>query len=311
MNFIDFLVANSNQNDSFFRNTIPQFDPKLTVLIPDDYEPENWDTTLIIPLVVVPPTEWDDTISIQFNAYDSSGQTASINSSSQPTTLTIVIAETEILEVFTKPYTGQNGPSIFSNEWYDYFNLIDIYSFEGQNELIDLDVKTTYIDKRNCQRANSTKREIVYACKINGLSQMKIIEGWWRGSAELFFYAGYNQSLTNPSLLKVKKVLGQISRKQAKNKLWVSQNIDIIRWSSSTPMDKMIYEWIEADGGQPNSIPISLTVVVNNVTVTLNTTINTRERDDQAGNSEVDFCDDVDWGGTDYNTGIITFNVRH
>jgi len=310
LSFAQILKKNSNETDSFFTVIVPYYDPRLTVLIPEDYEPENWDVQSLLPKVVAPPTEWDDTNSISLLTFDTSGSINPINSNNQPSTLTIVVGETELLIPFIKPYTGLNGPPIFSNEWYEYVPIENIVSNAGQSEFIRPQSDKSIIS-RSCSRDNSTKVDKMYSCKINGNNALNRIENWVRGNAELYFVATYNESLNQPALkTTIEKVLPQITRKEAKNQSWKNFDVDVMRWSSSSLMDNMKYAWMEEDGGAASTMPISLTGTFGGTTLTLSTSFNIRNRDDKAGESIVYYCDQVNFGGTDYNTGIVSFNIR-
>ncbi len=308
MNLIDYLVLNSNKSSAFFEDTIPQYDPRLTVLIPDDYEPNTWDTSSLIPKVVAPPTEWDDTIGISLAYFDTSGRISDLNSNSQPSTLTVVIGETEDLIPFIKPYTGQNGPAVFDNEWYEYFPRTGVYFFEGESEKTETPSKGT-VTGRSCSRDNSTKKDMLHAAKINGESELNRLEHWTRGKAELYCVIVFNQSASLPAASSVRKNV-DVTRKQGKNQNWVDIKSEVIRWSNVNIMNNMSYSWFEEDGGAPVTHTASLTVIVNGVTFTLTTTYNVRNADDVAGSSIVEYCDEVNWGGTDYNATGVTFNVR-
>jgi hypothetical protein len=223
--------------------------------------------------------------------------------------MVVVIAETELLVPFEKPYTGMNQNLIFSNGWYEYYLIDDVVSVDGESELTKFESPLKHYS-RSCERDNSTKTDVMYAYKLNGASALNTVEGWFRGKPEMYFIASYNTSLINPVNTTVKKYLPEISRNAAKNQNWQTVNIGILKWGSALPMDLMKYTWMERDGGSPKSIPISLSVIVSGVTLTLSTNVQISKNDDEAGESLVYFCDQVNWGGQDYNTGIVSFNIR-
>jgi hypothetical protein len=271
--------------------------------------PNNWDTSNYIPNVIAAKTEYDDTNSIYLAAFDTTGRINDIISSNQPNNMVIVIAETETLIPFEKPYTGMNQNFIFSNEWYEYYFIDGVVSLDGESVFKKFESPMKHYS-RSCERDNSTQTDVMYAYKINGSGALKIVESWFRGKPEMYFFAVYNTSIFNPIATTVKKILPQISRQAAKNQDWQTMNMGIIKWSSSNPMDRMNYVWMERDGGAPQTSTISFTVKVSNATLTLSANVPINKADDEAGESIIYYCDQVKWGGQDYNTGIVSFNVR-
>jgi hypothetical protein len=53
--FSQTLANNSSHDVTFFTDSVILYDPRLTILIPDDYYPENWQTQSYLPKVTYNP----------------------------------------------------------------------------------------------------------------------------------------------------------------------------------------------------------------------------------------------------------------
>lgn len=91
--FAQVLDNHSTKNLSFFTIELPYYDPYATILIPDDYEPENWNSAGAIPYVAAAPSGWDDENEVVVPFYNTNGQAGTVSSNEQPEELTVVIGE--------------------------------------------------------------------------------------------------------------------------------------------------------------------------------------------------------------------------
>lgn len=97
---------------------------------------------------------------------------------------------------------------------------------------------------------------------------------------------------------------------------WINANRRVITWDEDAQGINMNYQWFEIDGGgDPIEITGSIENEVENsdgttTTVELGYTIPTDDNDDDIGWDTVEYCDDTDGEGEEYNTGFIVFHVN-
>lgn len=313
------LRENSNKSDTFFNQDLLFYDPYMSILIPDDYEPENWDINSLTPKVAAAPSGWDDDTEVFLPLYDDLGISNLQSSNLQPENLTAVITECESLTAFSTNYTGNSGNPFFSNNYYNYFVNENCNVNDGEEFIINTNdnqysPKGKNISKRSCDRDNNTsKLDVLGNVNVNGKSSLKQMEGWAKGSPEIIYHVVYNNGTpVNPNWIDVLKVFPRISRKQAKNATSITVNITHMIWGSALQMDRYFLRFgeREGNGGAPDPRNSTLTASVNNVTLTFTQSINWRRRDRQIGEQDVQFCTAANGNGTTFNPGLVTFNIK-
>ena len=71
-----------------------------------------------------------------------------------------------------------------------------------------------------------------------------------------------------------------------------------------------LHSQVETDGGDPVTISRSFTSTIGTTAQTFNVQLTGGSDDDRLGESIVEYCDNTDGDGEDYNTGRLTFHVR-
>jgi hypothetical protein len=313
------LRENSNKSDTFFNHDLLYYDPYMSILIPDDYEPENWDINSVTPKVAAAPSGWDDDIEVFLPIYDDLGTSNLQSSNLQPENLTAVITECESLTAFPKNYIGNSGNPFFSNNYYNYFVNENCNVNDGEEFILNTNdqqnqPKGKNISKRSCDRDNNTsKLDVLGNINVNGKSSLGAIEGWAKGKPEIIYHVVYNVGTpTNPNWIDVLKILPRISRKQAKNATSLTLNITHMLWGSPLVMDRYFLRFgeREGNGGAPDPRNTTLNVSVNNVNITISQSINWRRRDREIGEQDVQFCTAANGNGTIFNSSNVTFNIK-
>jgi len=317
--FATILRENSVKNDTFFTLDLLYYDPYLTILIPDDYEPENWNLDILIPQVAAAPSGWEDDSEIFAPVYDDLGQITLVSSDDQPLSLTVVVAECESLTAFSLPYTGNPNNPYFVNDFYKYYDNENATIDDGEEFVVNNDKSTSaYTNDRSVRRAcdrdnNTTKLDKMGSLNINGKSSLKTMESWLKGGVELVYRIVYNSGTpTNRVMVDYEKIIRKITRKEAKNSTSIAVNITHMVWGSALVMDRyfIMFAEREGNGGAPDPRNSTLTLAIDNVTISLTQSINWRRRDRQCGQQEVGFCNTANGNGTTYNTGLVTFNIK-
>lgn len=312
------LDENSTQNDTFFNQDLLKYDPYLSILIPDDYEPENWNIYSSVPKVAATPSNWEDENEIYLPMYDTAGYSHSQSSNVQPENLTVVVAECEVITAFCLSYSGNTGNPYYSNDFYNYYINENCNINNGQEFILNSNGSSTALPdkkivRRGCDRDNNTsKLDKLEKININGSTALAQMEGWAKGSVEIVYHVLYNNGTAqNPNWDSDEKVLPRISRKQAKNASAITLNITHFIWGNTNVMDnyKLLFGEREGNGGAPDPRNTNLTVTVNGVTISLTQAINWRRRDRQIGTQTIQFCTAANGNGTSFNTGLLSFNI--
>lgn len=281
------LDENSPKDLSYFTNDLPYYDPYLTILIPDDYEPENWNTSNLIPNVASSPSGWNDADPVNVPLYNNNGQVEIVSSEEQPELLTVIIGESERLTAFLKPCSVSNNPPYFENETYIYFENSGIVKEENKTDYISNNHYVRTPNNRGCDRDNNTtKPDMMGSLNINGKAALKTMESWIKGKAELVYHLVYNGGTpTNKSMVDIQKRIPSISRKQAKNSVSIAVNIEHMIWGNVLQMEKYYINFAERDG-------------------------NKKKKERACGQQEVQYCTPALGSGTTFNTGLVTFNIH-
>lgn len=147
-------------------------------------------------------------------------------------------------------------------------------------------------------------------------------EGWFQNKMEIRCHIFLGDGDGNLSTL-VKplsrretdfKDCGMFSGCHAK---WVGMYSEIVTWDKSTYGDRMKYMWSEYDGtGSTISSEVSFSSKFTNettgreTTITSKTTFSYKSDDYLLGDSMVEYCDNTDGEGYQYNTPDISFFVN-
>jgi hypothetical protein len=313
--FAQILADNSTKSLTFFVNDLPYYDPYLSILIPDDYEPENWNVVGMTPKVAAAPSGWDDDTEVTVPLYSSLGQIGIVSSNEQPEEMTIVVTECESLTAFLKPNSGPNDNVFFENEHYRYYLNDGIVSIENGEEMVkQLDNTTGNLNRRSCDRDNNTsKLDRMGSLNINGKAALQQMESWLKGRAEVVYRYVYNAGTpTDKNIIDVGKTIGKIKRRDAKKSISIGVNTTHMIWGSIDQMDRyfILFGEREGNGGAESPRTTELTLEINKVKLTVKQPINWRRRDRQCGEQEVQFCTPANGSGTTFNTGIVTFNIH-
>jgi hypothetical protein len=167
----ELLANNSHESLSFFDSLIIIYDPRLNILIPDDYYPENWNISALTPKVVAMHPYHDDYIEnddyrMQIPVFNSEGPAGTVSVMDQPEELTVVVGETESVQPFNKPYTGDNTNPYYENTYYVYFVDGGSLYTTGLNEFKIDEVEndgSRNVDRRNCERDNSGRHDLFHS----------------------------------------------------------------------------------------------------------------------------------------------------
>lgn len=314
MSFSLLLSQHANRPVSYFNDELPRYFPTLNIMLPEVFEPETWTTETFAPAVVAVPYSFHDGDELMLNAYTPEGTPFQVSSYNEPATLTVSVGNSERIVAFAQPYSGINTGQLYSDEHFVFFsseNIVNEEGMYGRSFTPEQNDEGVPNGTNGCDRDNSNKYDIVHGFKVSNNGCLNRLESWVKGKIELYFYVLHNNNANNPTLASSKKVLASYKRNDLKNGAWKTISVTIVKWQNQNLYgDRMKYVWFEDDGGNSRNIPVSLTVTIKGVTVTITTNIESKSRDDEAGEQVVEYCDAVKWGGTDYNTGCITFNVR-
>lgn len=318
LSFSQILANITGDSLGFFTTHIPFYDPRLSILIPDDYEPENWNTAGLTPLVAAAPDGWEDDLEIFVPIYTTNGTFTQVSSNEQPDILTVVVTETESVEPYVKPFISSGGEFFYEDDNYVFF-VVDGNQYEGGVERVGKDNDATKATpgsflRRACDRDNSGKFDKLYSVAINGKTNLRAMESWLKGKPELICNIVFNEAAPGAAKLfkDHEKTCFGITRKEAKNSTQKVFNITVVKWDNLLVSDYIKYEWKEREGngGERVDKVTTFTVIVNGITFTLNQPINWNRKDKKVGDQLIGYCDPANGSGSNYNTGAITFNER-
>lgn len=326
--FSELLASNSHEDVSFFDSLILIYDPRLNILIPDDYYPENWDILSLTPKVVAMHPYHDgfienDDYRLQIPIYDTEGTAGTTSVVEEPEELTVVVGETESVQPFTKPYTGENTNPYYQNSYYVYFvdgGDLDTTQF---NELKIDEIEndgSRNVDRRNCERDNTGRHDLFWRLRVDGKESAKVIRHWARGRMRLRFDYIMNWApLTapEPDFDSEKNVLHKYSRRQARNREWLVVNSTLRKWDNIDLTNRCKFVFWDLRGKHMDSDIRTHTVTLRAKTgqitaeVEYKVPVEHSRKDKRLTEKNVEYCDKVLGNGTIYKSGsLIEFQIK-
>ncbi len=259
---------------------------------------EQWDVDNYTPLVAYLPSDYSENWT-EIEAFDSQGKSHLINTQTEPEFPVIVIGKNE--------RSDENG-----NVLPDYLNLSLKYVAIGGDEGSGGGGGSV---SSGCDRESNSSKDFLNQAKFNSIDAFRQVEPWPTGRPEMKVIITFIERFgTNYSAKTITKILTKDDW-VTRYVLWTdlkTKNIDIeiLSWDHSIYGESMKYTWIEMDDGDPVELSTTISSKYDDITLsqTVKTTIS--DKDDEAGDGLVQYCDDTSSEGTEYNTGILKFWIN-
>ncbi|MBC7426339.1 MAG: hypothetical protein H7321_07370 [Bacteroidia bacterium] len=305
----------SGQSIDYFTVILPQAYPSLNMLIPDIYYPENWNTATVIPGVTAIPCDIDEQKGTMLHIYSAHpNMDIDLFSHIEPKDMTICVGESERVEAFTlgeKP--DGESKKIFEDGNYVLYQTLGLSKSFSQSDYNEEILNINGNTKRGCQRDKSGKKDRMILMRVRNNTSVNELEKWYQGKLELVYTMIYNSSGNILSTVSNGHVC---DRRAVWDSKWIHLDAEgpgdvLLTWDKKDKYgDVMKYIWIEDDGGTPKSIPIELEFKNSSgTTITLKTTIQRKNRDQKAGESLSEYCDNVYSGVQELTTSHIGFCI--
>ncbi|AXT50961.1 hypothetical protein D1818_09030 [Aquimarina sp. BL5] len=319
--------SKKSSTTSQLMNSIKVNYPLLQIALPefDNHKVADWDTESSIPLVAYLPLHIKDDV---IPAYDVEGNYYQLSASTPPENLVIVVKQNERVTVLDK--STKNRSNIFDNCEIiaPAFHQNDTNEYHFTDDLMNQASLCSGggggsggggtgggSGNTGCDRDRKSGKDRLNKLKFNSMPSFREIAEWHDGAVELELTAILGTG-TNTFKDVVKRFNGR--RGQFKNcsvfncnPEWFDlYNTEIDTWDKDIYGDKMLYIWVEKDGGGQIPLKFSLSTKIKGFNAKINSTITIKFEDDEIGQSIIEYCDNTDGDGYTYNTGLMKFQVR-
>lgn len=257
-------------------------------------------------LVAVLPAFYDETSSKKIDAFDSNGKKHKLDPHKDPDQFVIVVSFNE--RVITVSKKDKNNPY---SDMEPYFETKDYFYYLNANLL---DLKSSLVSDRD----NNGSKDRLNKAKFLSVSGMKELETWSLGQPEMTVKIVYAKKVSEDASFNTMTKGGFNDGWFHTNKFWGTRYLDerslndteIVTWDIETYGDKMLYQWMELDGGWKVSFKVTLSTKVKGLgTVSEEINIGKDNLDKSAGQSIVEYNDGTSGDGTRYSTGYLEFWV--
>jgi len=308
------LKSASSTNNAFLDSLIIKY-PLLQISIPETFNSsaENWDAASEEILVTFLPSDYDEKTTSFLTAYDSNGNTTQISAKEEPIKPVIVISLNERLQYHDINLKSTQNSIYFKNNHYAYY-------FPSSQEFNDLNDESVQLKSLaiSYDRDLKSGSDILWQGRFVSKDAFRQVEGWPAGKPEFTVIIAYIDKGTGApvasSLTKILSSDGWISRYVFYSDLRTKNlNIPILRWYKDRYGLDMKYHWMEKDSGGDTPTEITTTITTkydDNTTSTLSVKHTFDNNDEDAGESIVQYEDNTDGDGTEYNTGIMRFWIK-
>ena len=342
------LLAGASSNSSArqsatFLDSLSELYPLLQVAIPELEvgDAESWNTASDPPLVAFVPSDYDESNQEAIiTAYDFEGNEYELLASEEPNQLVIVISENERLIALPKPNSingRASGYPVFNNcpiaalsayhesETHLYYFKDDVYpmlnrcsgggssgggSGGGSGGESDGGSGTP-----SCDRDRKSGKDNLRMVKFQSMNLLRKAESWFAGQVELraIIVIGSENSNDFDKIEKFSK-RKRYEYRECKwfkcETIWRDINAEILTWNKDEIGNRMKYEWIEEDSGIDVDIEISLPIKIKGKNVEGKIKVKVPKKHTRLGSSYVEYCDDTDGNGRQYNTDYLFFKVN-
>ena len=182
-----------------------------------------------------------------------------------------------------------------------------------------------------CERDERNTKDEMSKFKFKSFNAMREVEAWGLGGPELYMQIAFVDNVNgDPQFSSLYKNLGGFglddlfddcnwANTNCTGPQWQNEHMESINWELNQYANVMKYYWYEDDydWGVTIDIDSELTVAIpnpyveNSTTVTIQGSFWIGNKDDECGESILNYCDKAHGIGEFYSTGIIQFYVRH
>ena len=319
-------------------DSVRKFYPLLQLSLPilEHMTPEDWNTEHdALPLAIIPNKIVNDQVPVIYP----NGTQSTLSASEYPTSMVLILRNSE--RVIALPRAKNSsfnanlelvddciGDVFFQDEYSDYVlldtyhdaqNVCTINSIPNNTNPPNEDDPTDPVCDRDMK---NTKDELV-GFQFNGVDRIRrVVEGddndksWFSGHLEI--HVDIILGTATGEINTLKKVFHGTRTDFRKcgflwtncRTRWFATEVEIVTWDKTIYGDRMRYSFIEYDGGESTrKESYSFTTKINDIPVTISGEQEFQQNDDSLGNSLVEYCDNTDDDGTEYDTGTLKFNV--
>jgi len=168
----------------------------------------------------------------------------------------------------------------------------------------------------DCDRDLNNSKDVLSKMKFGNWETWYQVNSWFDGGPTIKVTIVFGDSTGNVTkLTKIFTGKDRDFRKDPvfgpKELLWFDMNSTIVTWTEGEYGNKMLYNWIEMDSGEEQTISTTFSSSYkqgnNTITVQHTATIKTTDKDDQLGEAIIEYCDNTEGEGEEYDTGNKVF----
>ncbi|MEM9339963.1 MAG: hypothetical protein AAGA66_14595 [Bacteroidota bacterium] len=268
-------------------------------------------------------------------AFDVQGQTVQLPLDREPSRLTAVISENERLFAYLvqQPVDFVSVATFLRTRTYKYYLKAAVYDFYNVRTLKDMssiipgsgyegpgDDLPELCEGLDGDRVYNNAKDNFHKIKFSSVNAAKDAEAWTAGGYEMRTIIVIGNGETD--VLWTLEKIYSVDRNDLINcnvfggncsLSWHDLNLDVITWDPETMGMQMYYEHIEEDGsGSVVTLTISATINLPGGLGSIGSSIDVEigNNDEELGGAIVEYCDNTDGDGTQYNTGSLKFYVN-
>lgn len=302
-------------DNSFLDSLIIKY-PLLQISIPEIFNSsvENWDALNKELLVSFLPKDYNEKTTEYLIAFDSKGKLYKISAREEPKEPVIIVSLNERLNYASSDLKAAGKQVYFKNKHYTYYFPSGDQIPVAAANLSQLKSGTIATYDRDFKSGS----DILFQGRFVSKDAYRQVEGWPAGRPEFTVIIAYvDKSSGSPNAGFLSKVLdesGWVRRYVFYSDLRTKElNVPILRWYRDRYGLDMKYHWIERDSGGDKQIDFTTTVTTkydDNTSSTQTIKCSFDNNDDDAGEAIVQYEDNTDGDGTEYNTGIMRFWIK-
>lgn len=324
-------------------DSVRKFYPLLQLSLPilEHVTPEDWNVEYdALPLAIIPNKIVNDEVPV----IHPNGAQSTLSASEYPSSLVLILRNSERVialprasnATFNARFESSGdciGDVFFQDEYSDYV-LLDSYH-DAQNECTIISLPGSRFpsdtppndnppNDPQCDRDLKDTKDELAGFQFNGVDRIRrVVEGddddksWFSGHLEI--HVDIIIGTASGEINTLKKVFHGTRTDFRKcgflwtncRTKWFATEVEIVTWDKAIYGDRMRYSFIEYDGGEgTRKEAYSFTTKIGGNDVTIAGEQTFQQNDDHLGSSLVEYCDNADEDGFNYDTGMIRFNVR-
>jgi hypothetical protein len=295
---------------------------------------DEWNQETYIPLVVFMPSTFDEKNTTHLTAYDEQGNAILLDITTPPSQPILVVSQNERLLAVPKTGTANArvamATSCLSTAEPYYEDTNNLYYFTEDaycNEYI-LDGGggsgggSTGGGTASCDRDLNPGKDILYRAKFKTIDGFRDAEHYLDGNPEIYCLVTIGAKDPN-AFNTLRKTIASPDRSKWKDcgvftckPEWFYINSEVVTWDKAEMGNRIKYTWIEEDDSNDTyEYTIGLSTSFKDETTGNTTTVNGQSKvtlkaeDKNMGESYVEYCDNTDSPGYEYDTGFLTFNI--